>query len=112
MCPIPALLACLAVSGVSAQIAGDAPDKGAAAQVGSDCDTFAAVAKRVLSNSGYKVAQSNKKDEDWACGSPDYRCIVFRNAPPRTVGGKTLSRDEVVRSYLKAPRPDFRSKNL
>jgi hypothetical protein len=108
-----ALLACLALSAVSAQIAGDAPDKGAVAEVGTDCDTFAALAKRFLSNSGYAVAQSNKKDEDWACGSPGYRCIVFRNAPPRTVAGKTLSRDDVVRNYLKnTPTPDLRAKNL
>jgi hypothetical protein len=97
----------------AAQILGDAPDKGAAEQVGTDCGTFARVAKTFLNNRGLKVAQSYAKvDEDWASG-PGYRCIVFRNASPRAVEGKALSRDDVVRDYLKdRSKADFRWKNL
>jgi hypothetical protein len=95
-----------------AQIFGDAPGKGAAQSVDADCNTFAQVAKQFLNSRGLKVAQGyTKVDEDWACGQPGYRCIVFRNAPPRTTEGKSLSRDEVVSGYLSGP-VDFRWKNL
>ena len=95
-----------------AQIFGDAPGKGAAQSVDADCNAFAQVAKQFLNSRGLKVAQGyTKVDEDWACGQPGYRCIVFRNAPPRTAEGKSLSRDEVVSGYLSGP-VDFRWKNL
>jgi hypothetical protein len=97
----------------SAQIDGDAPDKGAAQHVGTSCDTFARVAKDFLNGRGLKVAQSyTKTDEDWACG-PGYRCVMFGGASPRTANGESLTRDDVVRNYLTDPsKVDFRSKNL
>jgi hypothetical protein len=107
------LLALACASSVPAQIFGDAPDEGASEHVLADCDSFARVAEQFLNNRGLKVAQSyTKTDEDWTYG-PGYRCIAFRNAPPRTAEGKALSRDEIVRDYLKdSPKADFRWKGL
>jgi hypothetical protein len=99
-------------SSVSAQIDGDAPDKGAAQHVGMSCDSFARVAKDFLNSRGLKVAQFRKTDLDWPCG-PGYRCVMFGGASPLMADGKSLSRDDVVRNYLADPsKVDFRSKNL
>ncbi len=89
-----------------AQLAFDAPDKGVVENVAVGCDAFARTAKQLLIDRGLKP------DQDWACG-PDYRCVVFRNAPPRTAEGKPLSRSDVVKDYLQDPaKADFRWKSL
>jgi hypothetical protein len=112
--PFKALLLAFAfIPPASAQAFGDGSDKVAAESVRADCDTFAQITKGFLNSRGLKIAQSyTKADEDWSCG-PGYRCIQFKNAPPRAADGRALSRSDVVKDYLKDPaKADFRWKNL
>lgn len=91
----------------------DATGKVAADLVRAECDVVARTVKQFLESRGLKVAQGySKEDEDWSCG-PGYRCIQFKNAPPRTADGKAFSRGDVVKNYLKDPdKADFRWKAI
>jgi hypothetical protein len=84
------------------------PDEDTARHLETDCDSFARVAKQFLDNRGLKAQLWGALE----C-APGYRCIAFKSAPPRSADGKPLSRDDVVRDYLKEPaKADFRWKNL
>ncbi len=96
------LISCMCAP-CAAQLGRSNANSGVVKDVETHCNVFAKVAKEFLRTRGLKVARSLNIEEDWACGKPGFRCIVFQNAPPRSADGKLLVREDVVREYWGKP---------